>query len=242
MAAVNRTDHGRNPGLGAPGHLCQQVRHEVSATPLPTGSCKHCRYSVPQTQVCIRSHQFNTSEPSRRQRAKKRQPERTVLTGTNVHAHDLALALRVHSGCHSDRDVDYPTLLPDLLTHRVQPQIAVRSSIQWTIQEAVDHTVEVLADTRHLALGDTIAPQCLHKIVHTSRRHTLDVRLLDHSQKSTLTPSSRLQQRWEVAPIPELGYAQLHRADPGVPRTGAIPVAVGEPIGTAFTMLSADPR
>ena len=38
---IDRPHHGRNPRLGAPGQLRQQVGHEVGATPLPASASEH---------------------------------------------------------------------------------------------------------------------------------------------------------------------------------------------------------
>ena len=52
------------------------------------------------------------------------------------------------------------------------------STVQRTAQEALHHLVEVLADARHLALGDTLTPQGLDQIIHPPRGYTFHVGLL----------------------------------------------------------------
>src|SRR5690606_14352510 len=59
---------------------------------------------------------------------------------------------------------------------------------------------------------------------------------------SFLRPPSRLEQAGKVRPLPEFGDPEIHRAHPGFPLTGSIPIAVGGalirtlvPIGTHFS-------
>lgn len=70
----------------------------------------------------------------------------------------------------------------------------------------------------------------------------MHIRFLDHGHQSFLRPPSRLEQAGKVRPLPEFGDPEIHRAHPGFPLTGSIPIAVGGalirtlvPIGTHFS-------
>ena len=75
---------------------------------------------------------------------------------------------------------------------------------QRTAQETLHHHVEVLADARHLALGDAIASQRLDQVVHPPCGYPFHVGLLDDRQQSSLAATPWLQQAREVAPLSEL--------------------------------------
>ena len=70
-----------------------------------------------------------------------------------------------------------------------------------------------------------------YKATHAVYRH----------QQSSLTAPPRLQQAREVAALPELGNAQLHRPHTRIPRPGPVPVALGHPLRAPFSILSTNP-
>ena len=76
-------------------------------------------------------------------RAQEGHPEGAVLTGAHVHTDDLPPALCVDRGDHHHAHIYYPAGLPDLLGQCVQPQVAIRSAVQGSIKEALDHPVEL---------------------------------------------------------------------------------------------------
>ena len=102
------------------------------------------------------------------------------------------------------------------------------------------HHVQLLTDTRHLALGDTLTPQGLDQVIHPPCGYPFHVGLLDHSQQSSLAATPWLQQAREVAPLSKLRDVQIHNPYPGIPRPGPIPVALGHPLRAAFSILSLD--
>src|SRR4051794_6819886 len=72
----------------------------------------------------------------------------------------------------------------------------------------------------------------LHQLVHPSRRNTADPGLLDYRDQRLLRHLLRLEERREVAPLPQLRYPQLKRSQPRVEHTIAMPVAPGRPLAT----------
>ena len=70
-------------------------------------------------------------------------------------------------------------------------------------------------------------PHRLHQLVDPPRRDAADPGLLDHRDQRLLRDLPRLQERREVAPLPQLRDAQLERAQPRVEHAVAIAVAPG---------------
>ena len=108
------------------------------------------------------------------------------------------------------------------------------------LPEALRVLVEGITAAGYLAFRDPIAAQTLDQVIHPPSGHPFHVGLLDDTQQGFLAATPRFQQAGEVAPLPDLGDAQLHGAYPGVPGPAAITVAVGEPIRVALPVLGAE--
>jgi len=80
----------------------------------------------------------------------------------------------------------------------------------------------------------------LDQIVHPSRRDAADPRLLDHGHQGLLAGLTGLEERREVAALPQLGNAQLQTAQPRVERPLAITVAVGRAVARSLVAAGAD--
>ena len=96
--------------------------------------------------------------------------------------------------------------------------------------------VDLLAQPRHLALGDAGHAHRLDQIVDRAGRDALDVGLLDHRGQRLLGHPARLQEAREVAALAQLRDAQLDRAGARLPDPVAIAVALVDPLGAALAM------
>jgi hypothetical protein len=85
--------------------------------------------------------------------------------------------------------------------------------------------IDVLAQLGNLRFADPRQPHRLHQLVHPSRRDTADPGLLDHPDQRLLRDLPRLQERRELAALPQLRDPQLQRAQPGVERAVAMAIA-----------------
>ena len=83
-------------------------------------------------------------------------------------------------------------------------------------------------------------PHRLHQLVDPPRRHAADPGLLDHRDQRLLRDLPRLQERREVAPLPQLRDAQLQRAQPRVEHAVAVAVAPGRALAAALVPPGAD--
>ena len=66
----------------------------------------------------------------------------------------------------------------------------------------------------------------------------MDIGFLDDGGQSFFQPP-RLQEKGEVAPLPQLGDAQLHGPSPGFPVAITVAVALDQPLGALLAMSGA---
>src|SRR5437763_3140324 len=116
---------------------------------------------------------------------------------------------------------------------RVEPQVRPLA-LQRPVEEGADPLVDVLAQLRDGALRDAREPHGLHQLVDPARGHAADPGLLDHRDERLLADLPGLEEGREVGALPELGDAQLQRAEPGVERAPPEAVAVVEPLRRAL--------
>ena len=156
-----------------------------------------------------------------------------------MQADDLALAFGV--GGHGDyrRDRDDPAALALLEVGRVEPEIRPFAGKR-AVEEGVDPVVDVLAQLADRALADAGQPHRLHQVVDAPGRDAADPGLLDHRHQGLLRRLSRLEERREVAALPQLRDAQLQAAQPRVERPVAVAVAVGRALAGALMSTGAD--
>jgi len=126
-----------------------------------------------------------------------------------------------------------------LEVRRVQPEIGPVAHKR-PIQEGTHPLVDVLAQLGDRALADAAQPHGLHQVVHTPGGHAADPGLLDHRHQGFLRRLARLQERREVAALPQLGNAQLQAAEPGVQRPVAIAVAIGRALAGTLVATGTD--
>src|ERR687887_703165 len=95
-------------------------------------------------------------------------------------------------------------------------------------------STSVVRDAAHLRPRDA-QPKRLDQLIHPPRRDAAGVRLLHYRHERLLGALARLQERWEVAALPELRDLQLDLA--GVPPPRPVAIAMRRPIGRALTEL-----
>ena len=152
---------------------------------------------------------------------------------------DLAFAVGVDR--HSDyrRHRDDAAALALLQVGRVQPQIRPLAG-ERPVEERMHALVDLLAQLGDLRLADPRQPHRLHQIVDPPGRHAADPGLLDHRDQRLLRDLPGLEERREVAALPQLRDAQLQRAEPGVERAVAVTVAPGRALAAALVTPGAD--
>ena len=126
----------------------------------------------------------------------------------------------------------------DLQVGGVDPQIGP-VALDRPVEEGLHLAVDLLAQPRHLALGDAAHPHRLDQVVDRAGRDALDVGLLDHRGQRLLGHPPRLQEAGEVAALPQLRDAQLDRAGARLPVALAIAVALGQPLGALLAVAGA---
>jgi hypothetical protein len=132
-----------------------------------------------------------------------------------------------------------PAALADLQVGGVQPEIGPLA-VERAFQEGTHALVYVLAELGDLGLRDAGQAHGLDQIVDAPGRDAGDPGFLDHGHQRLLGRPPRFEEGRKVAPLPELGDAQLQLAEPGVERALAIAVPVVGPLGGAFVAAGAD--
>ena len=97
-------------------------------------------------------------------------------------------------------------------------------------EERLDALVDVLAQTRDLALRDACAAHRLDQVVDRTGRDPVHVSLLDDRRQGLLGGAARLQESREVRALSQLRDGQLDPPDAGLPATLPVPIAVVDPL------------
>src|SRR5215203_2240430 len=202
--------------------------------PLPRGAHKHSFDGALQSSMGVARYEPYPAKTAGDQRAQERDPERPVLARTYVQPQNLSLsALPVHPDGYDHRHRGHPPVLAGLHVGGVEPDVGV-GALQRPAPEALDLLVELLAEPTDLALGDALHPEGPDEVVHLACGDAADVGFLDHSRKRPLGTSSGLQQRGEVARVPNPRHPQFHSPDPRVPVPLAVSVALPRASGRAL--------
>ena len=165
--------------------------------------------------MSIRDNQLHAAQAAPQQALEERSPKRFRFGWANVQADDLAFAVGVCGHGDYCRNRNHAPALALLEAGRVQPKIGPIANKR-TIQEGADTAVDALAPLAHRALADPSQPHRLRQVVHPPGRHAVDPGFLDHGDQRLLRRLARLQERREVAALPQLGDAQLQAAQPRV--------------------------
>jgi hypothetical protein len=150
--------------------------------------------------------------------------KRLGLRGADRQADDLPPAGLMNTVGDNERLVLDAPAVADLLHLGIQPQIDV-VALQRPIQERADLLVELGADPADVRATDP-QPEALDQLIHSARRDTTHVRLLDNRQQRPLGALARLQEAREVAALPDLRDPQLNLAGPRVPAPRPMAVAM----------------
>jgi site-specific DNA recombinase len=179
--------------------------------------------------VRVRDHQLHALQPAADQPLQERRPEGFRLRRPEPEADDLASAIAVDRHSDDRRDRDDPATFANLQVGGIQPKIGP-FALQRPLQEGVDALVDVLAQLGDRALGDARQPHRLNQLVDPPGRDAADPSLLDDGDQRLLAHLPRLEERREVGTLPELGDTKLERAQAGIERAVAIPVAPVQPL------------
>jgi hypothetical protein len=153
-------------------------------------------------------------------------PEHFGLTVTDHDAQHLSTAVLGDPGSDHHSPGDNLVLDPRLAVGRVQIHVREPDVIKESGAERGQLSVQVLADPRDLALGDSgVRAEGLDQVVDRSRGHAMDVCLHDHRVQGLVDPAPPLQQLGEEAPCPQLGDRQVQVAGLGAQRLVPVPVA-----------------
>jgi hypothetical protein len=138
--------------------------------------------------------------------------------------------------------VAHPARLPDPLHLGVQPQIRVGTG-QRPLPEDLDLLVQAAAEPADGVLAHPLQPELLDQPIDLTGRDPVDIGLLHHRDQGLLSPPARLQERREIAPLPQFRDGQFQLLNPGVPAPLAVAVSLGlAAVRGALTQLSAGQR
>jgi hypothetical protein len=160
---------------------------------------------------------------------------RLGLRRADVHAEDFAATVGVHADRHDHRHRDDAPVLAYLHVSRVDPVIGPLA-LDGAVEERSHPFVDLLTQTRDLALRHARAAHGLHQVIDRPGRDALDVGLLDHRRQRLLGHPARLQETGKVAALAQLRNAQLYRTGPGLPVPVAVAIALDQPLGALLTV------
>jgi len=110
----------------------------------------------------------------------------------NLDADHLTLAAGLDPGRDQDRHRDHAAVLAHLLEGGIQHQVGVLG-VEAASAEGRHLTVQLLADTADLILGDALQAERLGEAVDRPGRDAVHVGLLNHRQQRPLVPAPGLQ-------------------------------------------------
>jgi hypothetical protein len=103
-------------------------------------------------------------------------------------------------------------------------------ALERAIEKGFHPIVDLLAQPRHLALGDASAAHRPDEVVDRAGRHALHIGLLNDRVQPLLGHPPRLEEAREVRALAKLGDAQLDRSGSRLPVPIAVAVALRQPI------------
>ena len=230
-------DRGHHRGRGS-GHQSLGVAGEVDPAALPGRSEQQLVDGSHETAVGIADHQAHTGQAALDQAAQERSPGvALIVAGGKLESEHAALA----SGGDADRDQsrhgDDPATVADLDVGGVEPQVWVELAGERTRSEGLDLGVERGAHPADLALRERSHAQGGDEVLDPASADSGHVGFAYDCEQRSLGTSARLQKRWEVAAVTDLGDGEIDRADTGVPAAFSISVAVGQaPLGCPLAL------
>jgi site-specific DNA recombinase len=227
------------PSGSGPASPPERLRSDgVHAAALP-GGAEDAGDRALQPFMGVGDDQLHAAQAALDQTLEEGGPEGLGLGGADVQTDDLAPPLGVAGHGDYRRDRDHPPALALAQVGGVQPEVGPFAR-QRPVEEGRDALVDVLAELRDGGLRDAGQPHGLDQVVHPPCRDPADPGLLDHRHQRLLRGLPGLEEGREIGPLPELGDAQLHRAEAGV--EGAVPIAVApvQPLAGALVAPRAD--
>ena len=170
--------------------------------------------------MSIRDHQLHAVEAAGLEAPQELRPEGFRLGRPGTQADDLAATVGVHGHGDYGRDGDDAPALPNLQVGGVEPEIGPVAD-ERPVQELADAVVDVLAQLRDGALRDPRQAHGLHQVIDAPGGDAADPSFLYDSDEGLLGRAARLEEAREIGTLPQLGHAQVQRAQPGVERTVA---------------------
>ena len=219
-------------------HDPQLRTDRVNPAPLP-GGAHHAPDRSPEALMGVGNDQLGAAQATLDQALEERRPERLGLAGADVQPHDLPLALAVHGNSDYGGHTHDAPALALLQIRRVQPQVQPVASKR-AVEEGVHAVVDVLAQLGHGALADARQPHGLHQVVHAPGGHAADPGFLDHRYQGLLRGLPGLEEKREVAALPELWDAKLQAAQPRVECPVTVAVAIRRALAGPLVAASAN--
>ena len=207
---------------------------------LPGRAVEHAGDGVDQAPVGVGDHQLDPSKATGDQAAQEPGPAGAVLGRAQLQPQDLPMPVGVDPGGDQRRGVDHPTLHPDLDDQRVQPHQHIGVGVQGPVAPGRHQLIQLGADPGDLGLGQAGDAHGLGDVLDPPGRDALDIALGHDRGQGPLGPPPRLQERGQVAALPDPRDLQVDRADPSVPIPGPVAVAVGGPLRVALAVLGTD--
>jgi hypothetical protein len=156
-----------------------------------------------------------------------------------VQADDLPLALGVYRHGDYRGDRDDAAALALLEVGGVEPEIRPLAS-ERAIEEGTDTIIDVLAQLAHRALADPRQPHRLHQVVDTPGRDPADPGFLDHGHQRLLRGLPGLEERREVAALPQLGDPELQGPQARVQAPIPISIPIRGPVAGSLVTSGTD--
>ncbi|CDK01732.1 hypothetical protein MIC448_820029 [Microbacterium sp. C448] len=164
-------------------------------------------------------------QPAVAQAAEELRPEIGGLRVTQRHPEDLPASLTGDAGRDDEGLGDDTAAVADIEVGGVQEQVREPSVIDPAREELLHGFVDLTADPRHRRPGDAgVVAQRPDQLIDLAGGHPVDPGLTDHRVERLVDPTTRVQQRREERPLPQLRNLQVDlpgRSGEGL-RAGAV--------------------
>ena len=152
-------DEGGDDAAAALAGMGERVAHEVDAAALP-GGVHHLGDGGLDALVGVGDDELDAAQAAAPQLAQELGPEGLGFGGADVHAEHLAPPVGVDADRDDHGDRDDAAVAAHLHVGRVDPDIGP-VAFDRAVEEGLDPLVDLLAQPRHLALGDAVMPIAL---------------------------------------------------------------------------------
>jgi hypothetical protein len=224
---VGGGDEGGDDAPAAPAGVGEHVPCEMNPAALPGGAQDLGSRGL-DALMGVRDHQLHAAQAAPGELAQEPGPEGLRFRGADVHAENLAPAVAVDADGEDDGNRHDTAGMANLHVGRVEPEIGP-VALDRPVEKGLHPAVDLLAQTRDLALRDAGHAHGLDQLVDRAGRDALDVGLLNDGGERLLGHPARLEEAREIRALPEPGDAELDRAGTSLPRPLAVAIALGEP-------------